>query len=47
MSDSEGVALDKWQNLLTHDPLPNLLSAMNQAIIFFASPLLKKKFKSN
>ncbi|HEX9262401.1 MAG TPA: hypothetical protein VF893_07725 [Candidatus Bathyarchaeia archaeon] len=28
--------MEKWQSLLRHDPLPNLLSSKNQAIVFFA-----------
>ena len=28
--------MEKWQNLLRHDPLPNLLSSKDQAIVFFA-----------
>ena len=27
--------MEKWQNLLRYDPLPNLLSTNNQAIVFF------------
>ncbi len=29
------ITLEKWQNLLRRDPLPNLLSSKNQAILFF------------
>jgi hypothetical protein len=29
------ITLEKWQNLLRRDPLPNLLSSNNQAIVFF------------
>jgi len=29
------ITLEKWQNMLRRDPLPNLLSSKNQAIVFF------------
>ena len=28
--------MEKWQSMLNFDPLPNLLSSKNQAIVFFA-----------